>query len=448
LTLKRSPRFALEVGISGFPSRAVLGPMRALARSFVIRKKTRGCRRDRAGDSPALTVLYGIMMYLMVTTQPTNITRTDVAVIGAGPIGLEMAVALKTAGIDYLHFDAKQIGYTISWFAPQTRFFSSNERIAIADVPLQTPDQSKATREQYLAYLRGVVVQHDLRVRTYEPVIGIERESSYFTLTTQPPGGTATIHANRIILCTGGTDHPRRLNIPGEDLPHVSHYFQDPHTYFRKRLLIVGGKNSAVEAALRCHHAGARVSLSYRREKLNASSIKYWLMPEITGLIESGRMRGYFNTVPVEITPSHVRLGAAPLTPESEVLRRPGSDAEESGGALRTRRDATEIASHGKPISEPFDFVLLLTGYEADLSLLKKAGVPLHGDCQAPAYNERTMETNIPGVYVAGCAIGGTQDKYSVFLENCHVHVPRIIAALTGSAPPTIEVPAYPRPES
>src|SRR5438552_4923422 len=120
-----------------------------------------------------------------------SIESTDVAVIGAGPIGLELAVALKRAGFDYLHFDAKQIGYTVSWFAPQTRFFSSNERIAIAGVPLQTPDGGKCTREQYLTYLRTVVEQFDLKVRTYEPVVGIERDPAEgsFRLTTKPQRG-------------------------------------------------------------------------------------------------------------------------------------------------------------------------------------------------------------------------------------------------------------------
>src|SRR5580693_7077177 len=112
-----------------------------------------------------------------------------VGLIGAGPIGIELAVALKAAGIDYLHFDAKQIGHTISWFAPQTRFFSSNERIAIAGVPLQTADQGKATREEYLAYLRSVVMQHDLQIRTYEPVTAIERRGDEFILTTHPASG-------------------------------------------------------------------------------------------------------------------------------------------------------------------------------------------------------------------------------------------------------------------
>src|SRR4051812_2713476 len=200
--------------------------------------------------------------------------QTDVVIVGAGPIGLEMAVALKRAGVDYVHLEAKQVAYTISWFAPQTRFFSSNERIAIAGVPLQTPDGTKATREQYLTYLRTVVEQFDLRVNTYEPVIGIARGADgMFTLTTRPSVGERSYLARRVVLVTGGTDHPRKLGVPGEDLPHVDHYFRDPHLYFRRRVMIVGGKNSAVEAALRCYNAGAEVAICYRREKLPEKSI-------------------------------------------------------------------------------------------------------------------------------------------------------------------------------
>ncbi len=181
----------------------------------------------------------------------------EIAIIGAGPIGIELAVALKRAGIDYLHFDARQIGYTISWFAPQTRFFSSNERIAIAGVPLFTPDQTKCTREQYLTYLRSVVVQFDLKINTYEPVVDIARESDEFSLTTRRGDGERKYRVKKLVLATGGTERPRRLDVPGHDLPHVSHYFHDPHEYFQKDLLIVGGRNSAVEAALRSHYAGA-----------------------------------------------------------------------------------------------------------------------------------------------------------------------------------------------
>ena len=352
---------------------------------------------------------------------------TDVAVIGAGPIGLALAVALKRAGFDYLHFDARQIGYTISWFAPQTRFFSSNERIAIAGVPLQTPDGGKCTREEYLTYLRTVVQQFDLRIRTYEPVVGMERVpgNGGFVLTTRPAGGEKRVRANRLVLVTGGTDRPRRLDIPGEDAAHVSHYFDDPHKYFRKRVLIVGGKNSAIEAALRCHHAGAYVSLNYRREKLPHKSIKYWLLPEINGLIESRRVTAYFNTVPTEITPTRVRLERW-VDPVSAAAQHPGFSF---------------AAPESRTLNVPADFVLLLIGYQADVTLLRLAGVALNDPCQAPTFDERTMETNVPGVYVAGTAVAGTQDKYRVFIENCHVHVDRILAALTGA--PT---PATPQP--
>src|SRR5947208_6879715 len=145
-----------------------------------------------------------------------DLLSTDIALVGAGPIGIELAVALKRAGVDYQHFDAKQIGYTISWFAPQTKFFSSNERIAIAGVPLMTADQSKATREEYLAYLRSVVTQFDLKINTYEPLTGIERREGGFVLTTRASGGERKTCAKHIVLVTGGTDNPRRLNIEGE----------------------------------------------------------------------------------------------------------------------------------------------------------------------------------------------------------------------------------------
>ena len=353
---------------------------------------------------------------------------TDVAIIGAGPIGLELAIALKREGFDYLHFDARQIGYTVSWFAPQTRFFSSNERIAIAGVPLQTDDGGKCTREQYLSYLRSVVQQFDLRVRTYEPVVGIDRlPGGGFTLATNPPVGAKHYRANRVVLATGGTDRPRRLNVPGEDLPHVSHYFDDPHKYFRKRVLVVGGKNSAVEAALRCHNAGAYVSLSYRRTKLPAKSIKYWLLPEINGLMESGRITSYFGTVPTEITPTRVRL---------ERWTDPNATPDPAFAFLNPEP---------RTLQPPTDFVLLLVGYEADMTLAQSAGVELTGPCQVPTFDQRTMETNVPGLFVAGTAVAGTQDRYRVFIENCHVHVDRILAALTGApTPPTPQPLASP----
>jgi thioredoxin reductase (NADPH) len=373
----------------------------------------------------------------MATINAMPIEHADVAIVGAGPIGLEMAAALKRRGISYLHFDARQIGYTISWFAPQTRFFSSNERIAIAGVPLETPDQSKSTREQYLAYLRSVVRLFDLQVRTYEPVIGIERSGGEFCLATNPAGGRKQIRARRLILATGGTDKPRRLGIEGEELPHVSHYFQDPHLYFNRRLLIVGGKNSAVEASLRCHYAGAKVAISYRRGELDARSIKYWLMPEISSLIKEGKIEGHFGTTLTRIGDGEVELVGGNVKCEDVKREKMG----ESGSTLHSGTLPPSRASVAA------DFVLLLTGYVADVSLLRMAGVELVGECQSPRYDPRTMETNVAGLYVAGTATGGTQEKYSLFIENCHVHVERILAAITGDAPPEAPPPLE-RPES
>ena len=340
----------------------------------------------------------------------------EVALIGAGPIGLEIAVALKAAGIDYVHFDAAQVGQTIYAFPPATRFYSSNERIAIAGVPLQTIDQGKCTREAYLAYLRSVVQQFDLPIRTYEPVEAIQRCGTEFQLRTRTlTGVTNQWRTQKIILATGGTARPRKLGIPGEELSHVHHVFADPHVYFRKRLLIVGGRNSAVEAALRCHHAGARVAISYRRDRFDPAHLKYWLLPEINGLIELRHVQAHFGTIPQAITPTHVVLRAA----ESQ--------------------QRVDLAA---------DFVLFQVGYVADMSLCRLAGVELSADQQVPVFNPATMETNIPGIYVAGTAMAGTQEHYRVFLENCHGHAHRIVTALRGNTSTVADEQALERPET
>ncbi len=191
----------------------------------------------------------------------STVRTCDVALIGAGPIGLEMAVALQDAGIDFVHLEAEQVGHTISWFPRQARFFSSPERIAICGVPLMTVDQSKATCEEYLAYLRGIVQQFDLRVQTYERVLKVEPRADstppQYTLVTERAGIRRRYQASRVIFAMGDMHGPRPLQHPGlaavagTDLPHVSQYFDEPHPYGGQRLLIVGGKNSAVEAAIR-----------------------------------------------------------------------------------------------------------------------------------------------------------------------------------------------------
>ena len=185
----------------------------------------------------------------------------EVAIIGAGPIGLELAVCLKRAGVDTLHFDAHQIGYTMSWWPRNTNFFSTSERLELAGIPIQNNHQQRITGEDYLAYLRSIVEAHDLQINTYEPVTAIQPRPGGFTITTQPLAGTSQYRVRRAVIAIGDMEYPNRLNIPGEDLPHVAHYFHEPHDYFRKRLLIVGG------AEFRC---GGRVALLARRSARHA----------------------------------------------------------------------------------------------------------------------------------------------------------------------------------
>ena len=232
----------------------------------------------------------------------------EVGIVGAGPIGLELAVAFKQLRVATLHVEAGQIGQTISWYPRQMQFFSSPERIAIAGVPLLTVDQTKATREEYLTYLRAIVQQFDLQIHTYERVHDIEVVAGGFLLHAHRATGGHTYQVHKLILATGDLHHPRRLNIPGEDLDHVRHFFDEPHPFFRQTLMIVGGRNSAVEAALRCNRAGARVSISYRGRAFPERSVKYWLLPDVNAQIQNGQIAFYPETVPVRIEPGWVTL--------------------------------------------------------------------------------------------------------------------------------------------
>jgi thioredoxin reductase (NADPH) len=332
------------------------------------------------------------------------VTTSAVAVIGAGPIGIELAVALKQAGVDYIHFDAGQIGTTIEWYPLQMLFHSRADRLAIAGVPIQVPDQQKPKREEYLAYLRSVVEQFGLTIRTFERVIAARRAGDGFELRTNTVDGESTYRVGNVVLAIGAMHAPRPLGVPGEDQPNVSHYFREPHTYFGKRLLIVGGRNSAVEAAVRCQRAGAEVTISYRRSDFDPDKVKWWLLPEIRGMIRDGRVRFLPNTNVVEIR---------------------GTTAVLDSGAIAA------------------DFVLVLTGYRQDTTLFEMLGVKTGGEASEPLHDVETMETNVRGVYIAGTAVAGTPPrKVSVIVETCHVHVPRIVAAITGRAAEAAAIPS------
>jgi thioredoxin reductase (NADPH) len=268
-----------------------------------------------------------------------------------------------------------------------------------------------------------------LPIHTYERVTGIVRESSAgqnrFRVRAERARGPQQYLARQVILAMGDMHRPRRLyhpgmdDVPGADLPHVSSYFVEPHPYAGCQLLIVGGRNSAIEAAIRCHRAGARVALCQRAAELS-SSIKYWLKPEIEWLIQTGEIDFYSATAPVAITPTHVTLAPVNAAGAPDL----------ASTAIR------QVAA---------DFVLLLIGYTMDPTLLQAAGVELFGPGLTPRIDRETMESNVPGLYVAGTAAAGTQLSFRLFIENCHAHVVRIVRHLTGQDPRHINPLAYSR---
>lgn len=328
----------------------------------------------------------------------------EVAVIGGGPVGIEMAIALGRAGVSYILFEGSQIGAAISKWPRHTHFYSTPEHVALAGVPVHNVDQLPLTGEQYLAYLRMLVEMFQVRLHNYEPVTSLRREGDGLLLRTRALRGERAYRAQKVILTTGGMAGPRLLGIPGEDLPHVSHYFGDPHFYFQTRVLVAGGRNSALESALRSWRAGAEVTISYRRPAFDYERVKPHLGQDMQTRLENGEIQFLPGTTPVRITADYVELAYTDAQ---------GQSTEE------TFRHAT-------------DFVLLNTGFVADMALFRQAGVTLLGEQEIPLYDEATMETDVPGLYVAGTAAGGTQIKFEFFISTCHDHVAKIVRHLTG----------------
>ena len=340
---------------------------------------------------------------------------TKVLVIGAGPIGIEVASGLTYAGAEYLQIEAGALAQTIYDWPVRARFFSSPERVAVAGIPVQTPHQEMITREEYLAYLRSVVEIRGLHISTYEKAVSIEKRSglsaSGFHVATEGLVGGRDIFCSQIVFTSGDMGFRNKLNIPGEDTVYrnlginmIHHTLQDPHLYFGRRVLIVGGKNSALEAVLRCFRSGARVSLSYRQKALDKEHTNSRLYLELSILIAKGYIDFYPQTVPVRFRP-----GVA-------VLQKTGDfDAKTAG--------LEEIKT---------DFVIVATGFHADLSLLEQVGVAFAGDERVPCYNPETMETNVPGIFLAGTAISGGKQTYQDFIGTSHGHTQKIIKQITG----------------
>jgi bacillithiol disulfide reductase len=320
----------------------------------------------------------------------------DLIIIGAGPSGLSAAIAAKQRGLDYQVLEQGVLVNSIFRFPPQMVFFTTPELLEIGGLPFVSPFD-KPTRVEALRYYRKVVDAYDLQVAFDETVLSIEREEEggdmIFAIQTRSSRGVRRVRqAHHVVVAIGYYDHPVRIDVPGEDLPHVHHYYSEPFPYFRQRVVIVGGANSAAEAALELHRAGAYVTLVHRAAELKPT-IKYWVRPDIENRIKEGSVVARFNTNVTEIRPTSVMLR--------------GSEGEE------------EL---------PADAVFLLTGYRADTELMRRAGVILT-ERDAPTYNADTFETNVPGLFVAGGALAGV-DTGTVFIENGRFHGEKIVQVI------------------
>jgi thioredoxin reductase (NADPH) len=326
----------------------------------------------------------------------------DVLIIGAGPSGLATAIAATRQGLDYVVIEKGVLVNAIFNFPTHMVFFTTPELLEIGGLPLVTP-YDKPTRLEALRYYRRVVDTYGLQIAFHEQVLSIEREDpDVFAVTTIAARGVRRVRqARAVVLAIGYYDRPNDLQVPGEDLPHVSHYYTDAHPYYRQRVVVVGGKNSAAETALDLFRAGAHVTLVHRDAVLG-DSIKYWVRPDIENRIKEGSIAARFESRVVEIRPTHV------------VIERAASTGSGQGGGRE------EI---------PAEAVFLLTGYHPDVALMTAAGIECDPETFAPALNQETFETNVPNLFLAGGCVAGKATG-NIFIENGRFHGERIITVL------------------
>ena len=326
----------------------------------------------------------------------------DLAIIGAGPSGLAVAIAAHQAGLRYEVLEKGVLVNSIYHFPAHMTFFTTPELLEVGGLPFVTPYE-KPTRAEGLKYYRRVADTYELRVRLGQEVRTLRppdgEASPEFVVGTRSREGDHEWRARGVVLATGYYDNPNRLGVPGEDLPHVSHYYDDPHPYWGRKVVVVGGKNSAAIAALELYRAGGDVTLVHRAAALS-DSIKYWIRPDIENRLKEGSVKGRFDTCVTEVRPDSVVLASA-------------AGAEEV----------------------PADHVFLLTGYRPDPTLLTEAGVELDPVTMIPTHDPETLETNVPGLYVAGALVSGRFTS-RIFIENGRFHGDTIVRAIVAARAP------------
>jgi len=314
-----------------------------------------------------------------------------ITIIGAGPIGLACGIALKKREIPFRIIDKGCLVNSIFHYPTNMTFFSTSDRLEIGGVPFISHGV-KPTRREALEYYRRVAESYELPLHLYEEVKDIRGEDGDYIVTTSKD----EYHSEKVIISSGFYDIPRLMNVPGEELPKVKHYYDEPHPYAMKKVLVVGAANSAVDVALETYRCGSEVTMVIREPHIK-ESVKYWVKPDIENRIREGSIRAYFRSEIVEIRESEVVI----QTPEG----------------IKTIEN---------------DFVMAMTGYEPDFKLLKRVGITFHGEDQTPWYDERTHESNVPGVYLAGVICGG-RDTSKWFIENTREHADAISDAIASA---------------
>jgi thioredoxin reductase (NADPH) len=336
----------------------------------------------------------------------------DVICIGAGPTGLACAIEAKRAGLRPLVIDKGVLCNSLYHYPVNMVFFTTPELLEIGDLPFVSAAE-KPTRVEALKYYRKCVEHYDLELRLGELVTRVEGGDGDFRVhareiepseairiadgAERAVGGAEHVYESRkLIVASGYYDLPNRLGVPGENLPHVSHYYTEPHPFWRKDVVVIGGKNSAAEAALDLYRSGARVTLVHRRAELG-STIKYWVRPDIENRIKAGQVKALFETRVVRIDPEAVHV----------------------------------VGPYGEK-TLPAVQVFALTGYHPDFDFIRQLGVKLDPQTNKPAMDMQTLESNVPGLHLAGVVIGGIHTS-EIFIENGRFHGKQIIAALTGT---------------
>ncbi|WP_106915087.1 YpdA family putative bacillithiol disulfide reductase [Chryseobacterium aurantiacum] len=313
----------------------------------------------------------------------------DILIIGAGPIGLNCAIEAEKNNLTYLILEKGTIVNSLYHYPLYMRFFSTAEKLEIDGTPFIST-APKPGRQDALEYYQGIARQKNLNIHLYEKVLNVSKNNDVFEIETTK----RNYLAKNVVIATGFYDIPNPMNIPGENLPKVMHYYTEPYPYARQKIVVVGSSNSAVDAALETYRKGAEVTMIIRHSEIS-KSVKYWVKPDIENRISEGSITAHFNSEIVE-----VKENSVVFKDENNKIH--------------------EIEN---------DFVLAMTGYLPDFDFLRNSGIELNGDCLNPYYNPETMETNVSNLYLAGVVCGG-KDTHLWFIENSRIHASLIINSI------------------